>query len=486
MSQPHVTDPVSYPEPLAHPETRGIELIESSERHGRARDLFPVWAAPNVSILNFTVGASLILLGMELWQAFVVIIAGSLPWILTGLVATSGPAAGTSGSVITRAIYGIRGNRVVVAFFGWFISAVFLALNWLASSFMGAELLAQLGFTDPVLVPVFVTVLVAAITVLVAVFGHSLILRSYPVVASVLLAIFLLVTAFILPHVRWGYSAPAPLEGAPLWSAMTIGFAILASTPLSYSNSPDLARYLPKSTKRSHIIAATAFGGALPSMFFTAVGALLATGIDAAAMDLGIESALLALLPAWLGPIFVAGVIINTISLNGMTTYTASMAFQSIGVPIRRIPSAVVVGAIGTALTIYLVMSTSLLDAVNLMLQVLVLISGPTMTVFATDVIARRNRYSGQDLFNEKPGSPFWYTGGWHVPGLLAIVVGAAVASLFLTSAVWTGPIAAAMGYLDLSVPVSMVVTAGVYIVLTRLAAKRRPTAVPSIEGAHA
>ncbi|MNI79562.1 Permease for cytosine/purine, uracil, thiamine, allantoin [compost metagenome] len=131
-------------------------------------------------------------------------------------------------------------------------------------------------------------------------------------------------------------------------------------------------------------------------------------------------------------------------------------------------------------------MSTSLLDAVNLMLQLLVLISGPTMTVFATDVILRRNRYSGDDLFDEQPGSRFWYSGGWHVPGLLAIGLGAAVASLFLTSSVWTGPIAAAMGFLDLSVPVSMVVTAGVYIALTRLAAKRRPTAIPSIEGAPA
>ncbi|MGR0161961.1 purine-cytosine permease family protein [Paenarthrobacter nitroguajacolicus] len=480
-----MTDPASYPEPLAHPETRGIELIEASERHGRARDLFPVWAAPNVSVLNFTVGVSLILLGLELWQALVVIVAGNLPWILTGIVATSGPAAGTSGSVITRAIYGIRGNRVVVAFFGWFISAVFLALNWLASSFMGAELLARLGFTDPVLGPVFVTLVVAAITVLVAVYGHSLILRSYPIVASVLLAIFLLVTALILPQVQWGYAAPAPLEGAPLWAAMTIGFAILASTPLSYSNSPDLARYLPKSTKRSHIIAATAFGGALPSMFFTAVGALLATGIDAAAMDLGIESALLALLPAWLGPIFVVGVIINTISLNGMTTYTASMAFQSIGVPIRRIPSAVVVGAIGTALTIYLVMSTSLLDAVNLMLQLLVLISGPTMTIFATDVLLRRNRYSGEDLFDEKPGSPFWYSGGWHIPGLLAVILGAAVASLFLSNAVWTGPIAAAMGSMDLSVPVSMLVTAGVYIALSP-SLRRSFRSTPIAEGAPA
>jgi len=459
--------PATYPEPLARPETRGIELIEASQRHGRARDLFPVWAAPNVSVLNFTVGASLILLGLEMWQAMAVIIAGSIPWILTGIVATSGPAAGTSGSVITRAIYGIRGNKVVVAFYGWFVSAVFLALNWLASSFMGAELLAQLGFTDPVLVPVFVTLVVAAITVMVAIYGHSLILRSYPVVASVLLAIFLLVTAFILPHVQWGYAAPVQLEGVPLWAAMSIGFTILASAPLSYSNSPDLARYLPEDTKRSHIIAATALGGALPSIFFTAVGALLATGIDAAAMDLGMESALLALLPAWLVPLFVVGVIINTISLNGMTTYTASMAFQSIGVPIRRIPSAVVVGVIGTGLTIYLVMSTSLLEAVNLMLQLLVIISGPTMAIFATDVLRRGNRYSGQDLFDEKPGGPFWYSRGWHVPGLFAVTLGAAVASLFLSSAAWTGPVAAAMGSTDLSVPVSILVTAGVYLALT-------------------
>ncbi|WP_345152420.1 purine-cytosine permease family protein [Arthrobacter ginkgonis] len=475
-----MTDAVSPPGPLAHPETRGIELIDASERRGRARDLFPVWAAPNVSVLSFTIGASLVLLGLELWQAFLVIIASSLPWILTGIIAISGPAAGTSGSVITRAIYGIRGNRVVVAFFGWFISAVFLALNWLASSFMGAELLAQVGVTDPVIGPVLVTLAVAAITVVVAVYGHGLILRCYPAVALVLLVIFLLVTAFILPHVDWSYAPAEPLQGVPLWSAMSIGFAILASTPLSYSNSPDLARYLPRSTKPPHIIAATSLGGALPSIFFTAVGALLATGIDAAAMDLGIESALLGLLPAWLGPLFVAGVIINTISLNGMTTYTASMAFQSIGVPIRRIPSAVVVGAIGTALTIYLVMSTSLLEAVNLMLQLLVLISGPTMAVFATDVILRRGRYDGDDLFDERPGSPFWYSGGWHVPGLLAVLLGAGLAALFLTSGVWTGPLAAALGSIDLSVPVSLIVTPAVYIALQRLSVKRRSTKNPA------
>ena len=135
------------------PETRGIEVIGDSERHGRARDLFFVWAAPGVSILNFTIGATLILLGLEIWQAIAVIVAASLLWVFPGLIAASGPAAGTSGSVVTRAMYGIVGNKLFVAFVGWFIGAVFLSLTWLASSFMGADLLRRIGLDDPVWVP---------------------------------------------------------------------------------------------------------------------------------------------------------------------------------------------------------------------------------------------------------------------------------------------------------------------------------------------
>ncbi|HEY1104538.1 MAG TPA: cytosine permease, partial [Agromyces sp.] len=380
------------------PETRGIEVVSPSERHGRARDLFGVWAAPNVSILNFTIGATMILLGLEIWQAIAVIVAANLLWVFPGLIAISGPAAGTSGSVISRALYGVFGNKVIIAFTGWLISAVFLALNWLASSFMGADLLAQWGFNDPLWGPVVVTLIVSAITVLVAVYGHGLIIKSYTAISIGLFAVFLAVTAFALPTVDWAYQAPEPLTGVPLWSAVTIGFTILASTPLSYINSPDIARYLPRETKASHIIAATALGGALPGIFFTAVGALIVTGLDGAAVDAGIEGAILGILPTWLGPLLVLAVIVNTVALNGMTTYTSSMALQSVGVPIRRIPSAIVIGVIGTALTLYLVMSTSLLDAVNLMLQFLVIVSGPAMAIFATDIILRRNRYDANDL----------------------------------------------------------------------------------------
>ncbi|MCW3492272.1 purine-cytosine permease family protein [Microbacterium sp. SSM24] len=455
----------------SHPETRGIELVADSERHGRARDLFFIWAAPNFSILNFTMGATLILLGLELWQALLVIVAACALWIFPGLIAVSGPASGTSGSVVTRAMYGVLGNKVFVAFVGWFIGAVFLSLTWLASSFMGADLLGRMGLDDPVWVPIAVTVVVSAITIYVAVFGHGLILKVYPILALALAVIFVLVSAFILPSVNWQYASPAPLSGIALWSAISIGFTILASGPLSYINSPDIARYLPRSTKPSHIVAATSLGGSIPYFVFTVIGALLATGVGADGFAAGIDAVIFDMLPTWLGPILVIGVVLNTIALNAMTAYTSSMSLQAIGFRLKRIPATVIVGLVGTALTIYLVMSSTFLDAVNLMMQFLVVVSGPAMAVFVVDVLRRRFAYDGPALFDDRRGGPYWYTGGWSIPGLTALLAGGLVAAMCLATEVWAGPIAQATGYIDLSVPAGMAVSAAIYVGLrsTRL-----------------
>ncbi|MFD5598930.1 purine-cytosine permease family protein [Leucobacter sp. NPDC058333] len=450
------------------PETRGIDLVPEADRHGRARDLFAVWAAPNISVLNFTIGATLTLvLGLEIWQAIVIIVAAQILWVLPGVVAISGPAAGTSGSVIQRAIYGIRGNRFVIAIYGWAISGVFLALNWVASSFMGAELLVRWGFPDHTAALLIVSVVVASVTVLVAVYGHGMILRSYGVVTVSLLVIFLVVTGYIAPSIDWAYRQPEPVAGAALWASASIGFAILASTPLSYSNSADLARYMPRNTEPRSIIAATALGGALPSLVFITVGALLGTVISSAEMTEGIEYVLFDMLPAWLGPVFVLGVIVNTVALNAMTTYTASMALQSIGVPIRRVPSAIVIGALGTVFTVVLVLSTSLIGAVNLMLQFLIVISAPTIAVYVTDIVLRRNRYQGDDLFDERRGSTFWYRGGYGWAGLSAVLAGGCAAALFISTDVWTGPLARAIGVIDLSAPIGMTVAIAVYVAAT-------------------
>ncbi|MET9931299.1 cytosine permease, partial [Streptomyces sp. NPDC006324] len=67
-------------------EAHGIDHIPDEERHGHPRELFPVWAAANVNYLSLVIGGALVLMGLSLWQALGVIVAGNLFWVLTGLL----------------------------------------------------------------------------------------------------------------------------------------------------------------------------------------------------------------------------------------------------------------------------------------------------------------------------------------------------------------------------------------------------------------
>ncbi|WP_349426213.1 hypothetical protein [Microbacterium sp. LWS13-1.2] len=51
---------------------------------------------------------------------------------------------------------------------------------------------------------------------------------------------------------------------------------------------------------------------------------------------------------------------------------------------------------------------------------------------------------------------------------MTAVVIGGIATAFCLSTEVWTGPVAESLGYVDLSVPVGMLVSVGVYIVLLR------------------
>ncbi len=60
----------------------------------------------------------------------------------------------------------------------------------------------------------------------------------------------------------------------------------------------------------------------------------------------------------------------------------------------------------------------------------------------------------------EAAGVPLWR--------LAAGIIGGAAASFFLTTDFWSGAVAEAMGYIDLSAPVAMIVSGGLYYLFTR------------------
>lgn len=445
-------------------ETRGIDLIPADERSGRPRQLFAVWAAPNVSYLSFVVGATLILMGLTLPQAIGVILAGNLLWICTGTVAASGPVAGTSGSVISRAMYGVVGNKFVLVLTGWLIAAAYLALNWSAASVAGIGLAGRFGLHSNSATDAAVICVIAGGTLLIAIFGYTTIVRLYTALSVLLTVVFVVVTGYVLAGADWSYAPAEPLKGTALAAALGAGFTIIASTPLSYSNSPDLARYLPRGSSPFAIAGWTAFGAYLPSTVFTTVGALAATHLDMSDPEAALES----ILPGWFIPVFVIAVVVNTMTNNGMTAYSASLSIQSVGVRLARIPAVLIIGVLGTAGTLYAILVFDFLTSVNAMLQLVVVVTGPAMAVAVTDLLLRRNRYHGADLLGQRRGGPYWYHRGVHRAGVLALVAGGLTSAMWAHTSLWTGPIATALGGIDLAIPSGMAAAAAVYWALAR------------------
>ncbi|MFI0214015.1 purine-cytosine permease family protein [Streptomyces lydicus] len=453
-----------------HVEAHGIDHIPDAERHGRPRELFSVWAAANVNYLSLVTGAALVLMGLSLWQALVVIVVGNLFWALTGLLAISGPAAGAPSEVITRAMYGILGNRVNNAVTGWMISVCYFALNLAAAATAAFSLVTRTGIPTTTGVKVTVVVAIAALTLTISVYGHALIVKLYLPITLVLTAVFAVVAFHVLRHTDFSYAPATPPTGTGLRAALLGGVTLIASGPLSYTTSADFSRYLPRTTSAKAVAGWTALGGFLPGVIVCSLGAFAATAVDMTDPQRALEK----LLPGWFVPLFLLALVLGTVALNALTAYSAGLALQAVGLRVRRSLSVLADGTVSVSLTLYALLVSNFLDTVSNVLQLTVGLLGPTMAVYATDILLRRNRYDGRTLTDETPDSPFWYTRGVNGAGALALIGGTACAALCMNT-LYTGPVARALGGIDLALPVGIVVASALYVLLMRPAARNAP-----------
>ncbi|MET9778093.1 cytosine permease [Streptomyces sp. NPDC006367] len=460
---PRKKEGTSEPERAVRIEAHGIDHIPDEERHGHPRQLFFVWAAANVNYLSLVVGGALILMGLTLWQALAVIVAGSLFWFLTGLLSISGPAAGAPSEVITRAMYGVRGNRVNNAVVGWLVSVCYFALNLAAAATAAFALVEKAGVTAGTGVKAAVIVVIAALTLVIGVYGHAMIMKLYLPITLALTAVFAVVAFYVAGDTDFSYAPAEPLTGVDLWAVLIAGVTLVGAGPLSYTTSADFSRYLPRTTSAKAVVGWTALGGILPGAVVCSIGAFAATAVDMTDPQAGLAL----LLPGWFEPVFLLALVLGTIAINALTAYSAGLALQAVGLRIPRARSVLADGTAAVALTLYGLLISDFLDTVSNVLQLTVVLLGPAMAVYATDILLRRNRYDGSALMDESAGGPYWFTAGFRPAGALALAGGVAASALCVNT-LYTGPVARALDGVDLSLPVGLVVAALLYALLTR------------------
>ena len=447
-------------------EARGIDYVPAAERRGRPRALFVVWAASNLTYLYIVLGGTMVLLGLNAWQSLAVVAAGNLFWLLVGWLSVSGPSAGTPSEVITRAMYGVRGNRVYNALLGWGVGIAYEAINLSVGALAGFALVEQWGGHASAAVKWAVVLGTALITFTVSVYGHAAIVRFSGWFTWLLLAGFIVLGCYVLEHANWGYQAPAQeaVHGAALWAAAAAGFTIIASAPLSWGIGADYARYLPADTSRRAVAGWTALGGFLPAMLLGGLGVLAGTVVDMTDP----QTSLRTLLPGWFYPVFLLLIMAGAMTNNVLTAYSTGLALQAVGIGWRRPVAVIVDSVIAIGITSYALFLSDFLDTLSSILELTVAFLGPSLAIYGVDIWLRRNRYDGPGLHDETPGSRFWYWRGVSPAGAAAMVIGTTAALLCANTSIYVSPVADALGGADLSALAGPALAALIYAFLAR------------------
>jgi nucleobase:cation symporter-1, NCS1 family len=452
-------------------EQHGIDYIPPSERHGRARELFSVWAASNVTYLYIVLGGTMILLGLNVWQAMAVIVAGNLFWALVGLLAVSGPSSGTPSGVVARSMFGVRGNRVNVAIVGWMIAVSYEAINLIVGALAGFAFIEQIGLRASTPIKLLIVAVTAVVTLAISVYGHATIVRVSSWFAVGLAACCAIMAVFVIQAADIHYAPSSAPHGASLWAAAFAGLTIIASGPLSWGSGADYARYLPESTSSRSTAVWTALGGFAPAVLLGGLGVLAGTAVDMTDP----QTSLKAILPGWFYPVFLLAIVVGSITNNVLTAYSSGLSLQAVGVKASRAFTVFFDGVVGVSLALYALFVSNFMDTVSSILELSVSLLGPSLAIYGADILLRRNRYDGPALHDESPSSPFWYRNGVNWCGVTAQIVGTTLALLCVNTTMFVGPVATALGGADLSCLVGPVVGSGIYVALT-LHARRQPS----------
>jgi purine-cytosine permease-like protein len=449
---------------FGHVEARGIDHIPDAERHGSARELFLVWMAPNIIYFDIILGGAIIKLGLGIWPAIGVIVMGNAYWLLVGLVSVSGARSGTPGTVVMRAMFGVRANRINVAICVWSIMVAYEAVNLSVGGLAGFAMIKSLGIPLTMAWKLAMVLAIGGATLTISVYGHATIVRLSAYFTVGLTLVFGVLAWFVLGHVNLHYTPPQSSNGASVWAISTVGLVIIASSPLSWPTSADYTRYLPAGTPAKGIVIWTTLGAFVPAVILSTLGALAGTAVDMTDP----QTSFAAILPKWFYPVFLLVIIVSSITNNVITAYSSGLALQAVGINARRAVTVLSDGVVAVSLTIYALFVSNFFDTLNNFLSLSVAVLGPCIAIYVTDSLLRRNQYDGLQLTDEAPQSPFWYDHGVRWSGVVAEGLGTIAALLCINSPVLVGPVSHALKGADLSAITGPVIAASVYLAMAR------------------
>jgi purine-cytosine permease-like protein len=337
------------------------------------------------------------------------------------------------------------------------------AINLSVSALAGFALLGTLGIKATLLWKFSIVAVTAVITLAISVYGHATIVKLSGIFTAALTACCVLLAYFVAPHINMHFVPQGAPHGGALLAAAFAGLTIIASGPLSWGTGADYARYLPEKTSGRAIIFWVMLGGYLPAAALGILGVLAATAVDMTNPQTSFAS----ILPGWFYPVFLLVIIFGSITNNILTAYSSGLELQAVGIKASRAVTVFFDGIVGVGLTLYALFISNFIDTLNNILALSVALLGPSLAIYAADILLRRNRYDGLALNDERPGSKYWFSHGFNWAGVVALGAGTFVAVLCVNTPVFVGPISNLLDGADISSLIGPALAAGIYTCMT-------------------
>ncbi len=332
-------------------ESHGIDAIPADERHGAPRELAFLWAGAFVNYASlFTASLLTTYYGLGVWDGLLATALGTVTAaVILGLLSNTGPRSGLPQIVYTRGIFGRRGSYLGAAL------TLFLAIGWFAvDCVIAAQAGAQLFGGGNRLITFSLVILIAGISVAVAVYGHATIKVLETFGAVVFATVSILLFIFLAPQFHW-WQGPAA-SGGDYPGAFVLGFmtcfALVASW---YPFASDYSRYLPASSPIRSVSLWPVVGVGLPMILLGLFGLLLPTIDTNLAAGQGVLAVISAHAPVWVAVPFFVFVVLGEIWANYLDVYTAGLVSLAMGIRLERWQTALGCGILGTALAGYAV-----------------------------------------------------------------------------------------------------------------------------------
>lgn len=440
-------------------ETRSIDYVPVTERHGKVWHQGPFWFTGNFVLVTMVTGFLGPVVGLSLGYACLAIVLGvCFGTFFMAFHANQGPTMGLPQMIQSRAQFGSRGAilpfaATVFVYVGFIVFDLVLATQALQTVLPGGP-----WFWYPFLM---------VVAVLLAVVGYDLLHWVQRWLTPVLLVFFGVFTIYAAVHLG---GTPETADTGWSLTGFLIMFSVAAGYQISYAvYVSDYSRYLPEDSRARAVIAWTYLGAAGSAIWLMCLGALLGTHLNApdaigSLVEVGNDMVngfgtvlVLVSVPALLSICAVnsyGAMLTSASGVDGFTPINPGLRTRIVGILVIAITSVVVALALPEN---YL---GSFNNFVLLMLYFLI----PWTAVNLVDFyLVRHGHYAITEIFN-----PNGMYGRWAWRGLTAYVIGLLAMVPFMALSFYVGPVAHALGGVDIAFLVGLVVSGGLYFVLSR------------------